>query len=542
MNKTKKILSIILISLLILSTVFTLMKKVGLCASSSQTNDNISFPLKIGNGYGRSFSFSSSDGEYVAQYIKDWDTNWTWSQVDLIILDEYNDSTGIATFFCYNRFQVTFSPNAESFFIDSSSIQFTTTGDAPYWNAIAVVDYNVNSHSCSNPHWLDFSGNVRLTKQTTASTWFDFLGNNTYQFKHNTDLYCYPMWVRDIGSLSGYFTFGDYSGTDSPGFNHYFWDNYQDSIYDVDHNNNIWKPNYQNPSNQQGFWDNVTDFFNRSFKSLLGGISGATKTIGDYFEQFYNGSMDFWSRTIDTILGWLSGLKDDSDDISEDTSDISGSVSSIDSRLSSFFGSFWSNFSDKLEDFLEDSWGHLPDIMKAPYRIAHWFYQHGLNNGEFDFITLWHYLFDFDFTAALNSFSNNKYGDFILDIRDFFNTFFGSISDQTASSRVFFVIPIGSHFGSDVGDVEINFDWYTSIRDNYLPYFMAFLYISVIWLFFKRLPDILRGVAGAESSFTDALPYDTHSTTYNGVGVFTSDTHVSNGGRIRVTYNSFKKL
>lgn len=60
--------------------------------------------------------------------------------------------------------------------------------------------------------------------------------------------------------------------------------------------------------------------------------------------------------------------------------------------------------------------------------------------------------------------------------------------------------------------ITIDFDWYTqagagrsSVRDIFIPVFCAFLYVSCIWLFIKRLPDILRGVAGAESSFMDGL-------------------------------------
>ena len=539
MSKTKKVLSIILITLLILSTVFTLMKKVGLCASSETVNNNITdLPLPIGSGVGYDVNFGPAQIAAIKSFYAQY--NISEDKVAYMLFNEASDSDNYSIYVFY------LAPENPNYYpravlssgSDLSDYQITFSG-------FCGMFYFVNGSMSAN------SGMGASQTSITIST-ASFLDSTQVQGQYTLksgNLYRYPIYsvFGDIFDYSDedlilFSPDSNGGGSDSPGFNHYFWDNYQDSIDDIDSNNNIWKPNYQNPTNQQGFWDNVTDFFNRSFKSLLGGISGGVKTIGDYIEQFYNNCTDFWSRCWDTLFGWLSGLKDDTADISDDTDSISGTVSSIDGRLASFFNNFWSNFTDKLEEFTEGIWGHLPDILKAPARIAQWFYTHGLKNGEFDFLTLWEYLFDFDSQTAYNLWSSNKYGDFILDVRDFFSNLISSITGVTASDRVFFTISLGDHFGVAIPDIEIDFSWYASIRDKFLPYLMAFLYVSVVWLFFKRLPDILKGVAGAESSFTDSLPYDTESTTYNGVGVYTSNTHVSNGGRSRVTYNSYHKL
>lgn len=546
MNKTKKVLSIILITLLILSTIFTLCKKVGLCASGGSSGSivsNGSFPFYFGVGFGYdSTDFSFDPSELYSLSVPFMKSSFTPAVTDvcaIFILEQTSNYIDIVCIPVYSGY--TFSV-----------VDYSSQGNVTFSGSAAVPVGRFDGSSISYAGYGSYvNANLSFSSFLTGSS------SGGYEYIMDTFVRWYPLYFSS--DFSNYFTL--YSGgTDSPGFNHYFWQNYQDSIDDIDNNNSIWKPNYQNPSNQQGFWDNVMDFFNRSFKSLLGGISGATKTIGDYIEQFYNGCIEFWTRCWNTIFDKIDELlgklfPDDSDDsILADTNDsldsIDGRISSIETKITTFFNNFWSNFDDHLEDFTEGIWGHLPDIMKAPYRIAQWFYQHGLNNGEFDFMTLFHYLFDFDTTTALNDYRANKYGKFTLDVKDFFNTFFGSIINANASDRVFFTIFIGnnldntisgSRFGITIPDITIDFSWYAQIRDTYLPYFMAFLYVTVIWLFFKRLPDILRGVAGAESSFMDGLPYTTETQTFVSDGVYTSIGEFSNGGRTRIFYNSYTK-
>lgn len=273
-------------------------------------------------------------------------------------------------------------------------------------------------------------------------------------------------------------------------------------------------------------------------------------TLGDYLGQILDKLEEFFTSVYDTLVegfttlwNWLSdifnkisGIFNHTDSISDDTSNISTILSGV----GDWIEDFWDNFDDKLDDFVEDRlWGKLPDIMKAPFRIFNWFYTHGLKNGEFDFLTLIEYLFAFDSSTAYNSFAGNKYGDFLLDVKSFFSDFFTAITGVTASDRVFFTIDLGNHFGVDFEPIEIDFSWYASIRDQFLPYFMAFVYISVIWLFFKRLPDIIRGVAGDISSFEDNLPHQFTNITETSTGTYTSKgVRTRSGSRVE---NSFLK-
>lgn len=257
---------------------------------------------------------------------------------------------------------------------------------------------------------------------------------------------------------------------------------------------------------------NIISFFQRSiagFKVLSDTIVNGFNSVYAWLSDLYDKIEDFFGRVFDTIFGWLSSIFDNTDSISDSTDSIDSNTSGLPdfiSDTSEWFSDFWDNFDDHLDDFIENHlWGKLPDIMKAPFRIFNWFYTHGLNNGEFDFLTLFTYLFDFDSQSALTSFQNNKYGDFILDLRDFFSDLISSISGVTPSDRVFFTISLGDHFGVSIPDIEIDFSWYTQIRDNYIGWLMAFVYVTVLWLTFKRLPDIIKGLSGAYSSFEDNL-------------------------------------
>lgn len=506
MNKTKKVLSIILITFLILSTIFTLCKNVGLCASDS--DNSIPFnapPFLVGEGIGPYDVYSRS---LVLDIVDDAISRSGNSSSPLIILPYRN--------YIYAGF------------LNSTQPTFNLNGFYVYYSLCY-------EYAGDDGHYISEYTNGQLGIET--GVYENVNGQDIY--KSTSFGYNYPVYILNLENYtftSGSLVFAYSSNSsNSPGFNNNFWENYQDSVDDLDNNNSIWKPNYSNPSNQQGFWDNVIDFFNRSFKSLLGGISAGVKTIGDFIGQALDRLEGFLTTLFESFYGWifdflddlLGDIKDNTDDLATDTHNHYQWQQGFFTESGSSNISFWDyldeHLIDTLEDFTENIWGHLPDFMKAPYRIAMWFYQHGLKNGEFDFLTLWEYLFDFDSQTAYNLWSSNKYGDFILDVRGFFADLISSITGVTASDRVFFTISLGDHFGVPIPDIEIDFSWYASIRDQFLPYLMAFLYVSVLWLFFKRLPDILKGVAGAESSFADNLPHeftnvstdsDTHTITF----------------------------
>ena len=109
-------------------------------------------------------------------------------------------------------------------------------------------------------------------------------------------------------------------------------------------------------------------------------------------------------------------------------------------------------------------------------------------------------------SLAKSRFNHN--GGFIISSKNWFSDFITAITGVQPSERVFFTIDLGTVFGnvdSPIPPIVIDFNWYAQIRDTFLPVFCAFLYVGVVWLFIKRLPDIIRGVAGAESSFMDGL-------------------------------------
>lgn len=248
--------------------------------------------------------------------------------------------------------------------------------------------------------------------------------------------------------------------------------------------------------------------------TLIEHILDILDSIHDFFDRFWHGN----SFSIDEILAAITGLP-----------------ALIYSYFSSFISGFFTNLLATLNDWWEDSDSHLPNWLQELSRIIHNIYTMGIDpedsDHRFSLVTLLVTLFEFNTNQALTDFSNNKYGAFIISVKSFCADFVTSLTGITASERVFFTLDLGNVFDNDYSNVEssvqpitIDFAWYIqpgpsgkSVRDIFIPVFCAFLYVSCVWLFIKRLPDILRGVAGAESSFFDALGPDEFAPTSHGI-------------------------
>lgn len=498
MTKTKKVLSIILISLLILSTILTLCKKVGLCASDSSSPIEFNgLPYFIGPGIGY---YDSVDRSFVLNCVD----------------DAIQRAGSIAS--GRTILGVPYNGHFAVMFLKTNPVNIDGSGNN------FVLDYDLSCDYILNGGYSSSYTNASFTIQVFNV--LETIDNTTLYISSNAH---YPVYVSNPEYFVNFQGLQIFAESDSEipvipdgHLKGGVLSNYIDSEDLLEDSSDMPSFDFTPPTTQQGFWDKLFGFFSRSFKSFNSWLLTIGDLIGqviDKLEEVYNKIEDFFGRVFETIFSWLESIFDklgSSDDHLDQVEDNTSGLPSFMTSASSWMQNFWGNFKSNLGDFVENNlWGKLPDFMKAPFRIASWFYNHGLKNGEFDFLTLWEYLFDFDSEIAYDQWKNNKYGDFILDVRDFFSNFVTAITGVTASDRVFFTISLGDHFGVYIPDIVIDFAWYASIRDQYLPYFVAFLYVTVIWLFFKRLPDILKGVAGVESSFMDNLPE--HAPTHNGL-------------------------
>lgn len=249
---------------------------------------------------------------------------------------------------------------------------------------------------------------------------------------------------------------------------------------------------------------NIYNWLYNVLDTLFGDLIANIIDILTYLHDLYEAEMDF-------IRNFFHG-NNNNFVLTDILNGILGLPASIYSYFSSFVTGFFSNLLDTLNDWLEDSEDHLPDWLNELKLIIHNIYTMGIDPDDsdhrFSLVYLLTNLFDFNTSQALTDFRNNKYGGFIITSKNWFSDFITALTGIQPSERVFFTINLGTVFGnndSPIPPITIDFNWYADIRDTFLPVFCAFLYVSVIWLFIKRLPDIIRGVAGAESSFMDGL-------------------------------------
>lgn len=260
---------------------------------------------------------------------------------------------------------------------------------------------------------------------------------------------------------------------------------------------------------------NIYNWLYNVLDTTLGGLIAKIVQIVSYLHDLHTAILDF-------IRNFFHG-NNNNFVLTDILNGILGLPASIYSYFSSFVTGFFTNLLDTLNDWLEDSEDHLPDWLNELKRIIHNIYTMGIDpedsDHRFSLVYLLTNLFDFNTSQAITAFRNNKYGGFIITSKNWFSDFITALTGVQPSERVFFTINLGTVFGnldSPIPPIEIDFNWYAQIRDTFLPVFCAFLYVSVLWLFIKRLPDIIRGVAGAESSFMDGLPDNEFAPTSGG--------------------------
>lgn len=492
-NKLYKILRIVFLTLAIISLVFTLCKKVGLCADSPEYSR-----ADIGGVCWYGFSPFTLDEIQAFDQKRISDPWYANNHTDTYFIEIYSQDS--------NYYYIRFVYQVSNLLMSSSKYGDGTQLDAlnGYYNGNNLYLYGTNfavgfrvdktTHLIvDSEHYATWYGNYDFV-YFLPETFTPGVAYTSYPFYCNSDFFT----TKD-GAI--FLTQGGYLPSNS-------LVNYDDlqSVIDstTDFSGDMGDLIDSLPTDSGN--TSIGQWLSNIFGIIGGGFQGLFRNIYQFFEPYLQGILDFFSDIYDKIVDFAA--------------DVSDWFQNLITTITSFFNSV--------------------------KRVFDWFYEHGQDSDhQFDFMILFHYLFDFDSDAALDAFEENKYGDFILDVRDFGSTVYNSITGASASERVFFTISLGDHFGTHFDDIVIDFDWYANVRDMFLPYLMAFLYVSAIWLFFKRLPDIIHGVASAESSFTDGLPpvppedYDTYTETHVSSGTYISRGHISGDGRRRVFYNKF---
>ena len=145
LDKTRKVISILLMSAMLIGLVFNAMKIVGHCEAASRSE----LPIYVGAGWGNSFSQSeydqivSSIQSYVAS-LNDRD----YPYVNTILLWDY-DSQGIFYFrvFADTTFEV---QHPSLFFTQGSTLSLISHIASSSWSGYGQVQYNSSTGVVSN--------------------------------------------------------------------------------------------------------------------------------------------------------------------------------------------------------------------------------------------------------------------------------------------------------------------------------------------------------------------------------------------------------
>ena len=520
-NKFYKILRIIFLTLAIISIVFTLCKKVGLCASVDQGQNIFSsyLPIPIGQGYGYNsnvFVYSSDMTDYIVNQLHtDSSSSYLFNnpnyEVFLVSLREVNPNTNIVSFCVYGCDMTKLSFGTSD---NSGKIRVTSSGsggDYYQW----YFNYNYSTNTWVN--WYYNGGySFALDIYGQNCPFSDVPSGSGYAFSNNVNFSNYPLYADDSltfpnGDLVFYYpsvsgpNYESIEGTVSDIFN------YTEIISGVAEDMTTptlfvrlyqWLLGIQQTI--YGGFNTIWQNFRSLFKPMIDNISNFFQWFHDKYTEFFNFIYDKWLELFDAL--GLTGNQTLADFLD---------------YLELIYNFLIGQGNVTLQDVIE---GALDGLFGNNGKLAHikeifdWFYTHGLKNGEFDFVTLWDYLFEYDEQVVYSQLKTSRYGAFVLSCKTEMTSFFTALTSVTAADHVQFTIPIGTTLGGvQIPDIVIDFDWYADIRDTFLPWFMAFLYISVIWCFWKSLPNIIHGVAGDVSTFTDALGGDEFAPTSHGL-------------------------
>ena len=136
-NKFYKVLRIIFLTLAIVSMVFGLCKKVGLCASDGQGVSYLfEVPLRVNGSIGTGGHLDSALVDTIVQKINAGDysgynyaTNAGFNNIDVLLFNGYNSSGNYVSLYAYKDCYVSYFNFPSDLTVNSNLASFSSTGN-----------------------------------------------------------------------------------------------------------------------------------------------------------------------------------------------------------------------------------------------------------------------------------------------------------------------------------------------------------------------------------------------------------------------------
>lgn len=305
-NKLYKVLRIVFLTLAIISMVFALCRKVGLCASGGSVPSVSSLPLPVGAGWGNNFSLS--EYEYILQIaeqdrINCNDSGYTF--IGAIVISEVS-SDGSFRLRCYQ---------GPGFSVSSPSNFLTSNGSNLSWYYVNANNYGgcrelvFNSDGTFNNGWWRSSG-AYIT--VNSNTFLSSLPDNSLGVLYGHPYTGYPIYINSDIVYDGVTYFSNAPQHSQGGTLSDYSDQVQEFI-DSDINGVDVDPP-SDPSSSSNWFQKVLNALKTINNSIGGGFSlisnGISGIYGYFTEPFDQSAFEssFYSIPFVSDLRSLTGL------------------------------------------------------------------------------------------------------------------------------------------------------------------------------------------------------------------------------------------
>lgn len=454
-DKTRKVIYIIVGCLTILSLVFCLAKKVGLCASSEVVSDRYylnSFPYPVSWLIGSRHQFSSADRQVLLNYAN----GLSYNSYSIHIIEDGTDSVQLKIYQNPSQYVYpnTTGQNMPRPVFNSSDFYIRVDGYSLI--EYSFIDSSIRLISSSNTR--DF---VFLSKPTIRS---DSYGLYIPLF---TFMYNEPLFISS-GNFSSYeVTWENVSISITGHTKGAVLSNYLDSIEDIENNSDLPSVDVSSPSdpNSNIGW----------FQKILNGL----KTLGDLIK---GGVL-----TIGDFIG--NGIQSLKDHIETMTSNIQQSIQLV-------IDNFNEKFSD-LRDWIQgvkDKVEEIADYLKDAFSLP---------TSE-------------QVAELLNQFLvGTTFGQF-LGISNQAVQIIGSVFGQNIPEFETLVFTFNIDFFGQTFPLVLDFGFYTSsVRNTVVGVFLTFFYIGFLIHIIHQLPSIISGSSGVEKDISPIVKDQVKHTRWN---------------------------
>lgn len=447
-DKFYKFLRIVFLTLAIVSIVFTLAKKTGLCASGGTGNFIYTkYPLPVGEGWGYGGQLT---GEIVSDMISE--ALASYPDMKLLTVPMVWDSNEMSVNVYTSLSSINFSGDIND--LDNpSSITYSGGG--------VGLDYRVNLGGYTGMEYSMGTGPCVPSNYVTQGP----TGGDVYLIS-NVYIPQYPLYISpdvDPSVYNLYFTLGDDSGGDAT------------SIVISGHSTGSTIEGLIETDPQTG---------------AIIGFSG--QSTGGTFELAIEGLDGALLGIQEEIEGQGFAIQDKLDSI-EDEIYIQGHT--IGGKL------------DTLNGKIDTLNGNISQVLSGWEKVKSffaWLHDHGLdNNGHFSLIELFKYLYVPSRSDMEDALQDSVFYSDIQAYLDVVQDYTDMIEETEANSSYYWEF----NFSSDIvnsnsplaktGNFRVYFDFWQYIRDRFWKYFTYFFVFGNILLILRKIPSILNGISSS---------------------------------------------